>query len=265
MWATLLACIWWKSQVRIPNPQRTIAMGLCFPAQTFFVIILKGIIMCGRFALKTPPRSIQEHFHLPETIHLSPRYNIAPSQAIAAVRHLPGKPFRQLDMLHWGLIPHWSKDMKIGNKMINARAETLAQKPSFHTPFKKRRCLIIADGFYEWKHSGKAKQPIYVHMKNGAIFGFAGLWDSWHNADGSSVESCTIITTSPNELIREIHDRMPVILPPEQYETWLQDSTPEHFLQQLLMPYPADAMEAYRVSSVVNSPKNDTPACIKPI
>jgi putative SOS response-associated peptidase YedK len=221
--------------------------------------------MCGRFALKTPPRSIQEHFSLPGTVELSPRYNIAPSQAIAVVRHLPGKRFRQLDMLRWGLIPHWAKDIKIGYKMINARAETLAQKPSFRAAFQKRRCLVIADGFYEWAHSGKTKQPLYVHLKNGAVFGFAGLWESWHSPGGSMVESCTIITTSANELIREIHDRMPVILRSEQYETWLQDSTPEHFLQQLLMPYPAEAMEAYRVSPEVNSPTNDTPACIKPI
>jgi putative SOS response-associated peptidase YedK len=221
--------------------------------------------MCGRFALKTPPRSIQEHFHLPETVNLSPRYNIAPSQAIAVVRHLPGKRFPQQDMLRWGLIPHWAKDMKISYKMINARAETLAQKPSFREAFKKRRCMIAADGFYEWKHSGKAKQPIYVQMKNGAVFGIAGLWESWNSPEGNIVESCTIVTTSANRLISEIHDRMPVILPPEQYETWLQDSPPEHSLQQLLMPYPADAMEAYQVSSIVNSPKNDTPACILPI
>jgi putative SOS response-associated peptidase YedK len=221
--------------------------------------------MCGRFALKTPPRTIQEHFQLPETVDLSPRYNIAPSQEIAAVRLLPEKGIRQLDMLHWGLIPHWARDMKIGYRMINARAETLAQKPSFRAAFKKRRCLIIADGFYEWKHAGKAKQPFYVHLKNGAVFAFAGLWESWHSPDGSTLESCTIITTSANELISEIHDRMPVILPPSQYGSWLQVSTPEQSLQQLFAPYPAEAMEAYRVSAEVNSPRNDTPACIKAI
>ena len=221
--------------------------------------------MCGRFALKAPPRSIQEHFHLPERVNLSPRYNIAPSQAIAVVRHLPGKSSRQLDLLRWGLIPGWAKDMKVGYKMINARAETLAQKPSFRAAFKKRRCLIAADGFYEWKHSGKTKQPFYVHLKNGAVFAFAGLWESWKSPEGSTIESCTIITTAPNGLLQKIHDRMPVILPPEQYETWLQDSTPEHSLQQLLMPYPAEAMEAYRVGPEVNSPKNDTPACMLPL
>jgi putative SOS response-associated peptidase YedK len=221
--------------------------------------------MCGRFALKTPPRSIQEHFHLPETVNLSPRYNIAPSQAVAAVRHLPGKNIRQLDMLRWGLIPGWAKDMKLGYKMINARSETLAQKPSFRTSFKKRRCLIAADGFYEWKHVGREKQPFYLHLKNGALFAFAGLWESWHGPDGTTVESCTIITTAANKLLREIHARMPVILPPADYETWLQDSTPEQSLLQLLMPYPAEAMAAHRVGSIVNSPKNDVPDCLFPV
>ena len=220
--------------------------------------------MCGRFALKAPPRTIQEHFHLPETIELSPRYNIAPSQAIAVVRYLQGKITRQLDLLRWGLIPHWANDIKIGYKMINARSETLAQKPSFRAAFKKRRCLIVADGFYEWKHAGRIKEPFYVQLENGAVFGFAGLWESWKSPDGNIVESCTVITTSANELTRKIHDRMPVILLPADYETWLQDSTPEQRLQQLLAPYPAEVMEMYRVSSEVNSPKNDTPACIRP-
>jgi putative SOS response-associated peptidase YedK len=154
--------------------------------------------------------------------------------------------------------------MKNGYKMINARSETLAQKPSFRAAFKKRRCLIVADGFYEWKHAGRIKEPFYVQLENGAVFGFAGLWESWKSPDGNIVESCTVITTSANELIRKIHDRMPVILLPADYETWLHDSTPEQRLQQLLTPYPAEVMEMYRVSSEVNSPKNDTPACIRP-
>jgi putative SOS response-associated peptidase YedK len=238
---------------------------LCFTAHPFFRNYPERKTMCGRFALKAPPRSIQEHFHLPETVNLSPRYNIAPSQAVAVVRQLPGQSFRQLDLLRWGLIPGWARDMKIGYKLINARSETLAQKPSYRAAFKKRRCLIAADGFYEWKHSGKAKQPFYLHLKNDAVFGFAGLWEAWRSAEGNMVESCTIITTEPNELLRDIHDRMPAILHPDQYETWLQDSTPEHLLQQLLMPYPAEMMEAYRVGPAVNSPKNDAPACMLPL
>jgi putative SOS response-associated peptidase YedK len=221
--------------------------------------------MCGRFALKAPPRSIQEHFHLPETPDLSPRYNIAPSQSVAVVRQLPGKDFRHLNMLRWGLIPHWAKDMKIGYKMINARAETLAQKPSFRSAFKKKRCLIAADGFYEWTHSGTKKLPIYVQLKSGSVFAFTGLWESWNSPEGTKIESCTIITTSPNKLIRKIHDRMPVILSPEHYELWLQDSTPEHVLQQLLVPYPAEKIEAFQVSTEVNSPNNNSPACILPV
>jgi putative SOS response-associated peptidase YedK len=235
------------------------------PRNPFFTIILKGKIMCGRFALKAPPRSIQEHFHLPEILDLPPKYNIAPSQMIAVVRHLPGKSSHQLDMLRWGLIPNWAKDMNIGYKLINARAETLAQKPSFRTALKKRRCLIAADGFYEWKHSGKTKQPFYVQLKKGGVLGFAGLWESWLGPDGNIVESCTIITTSPNELIREIHDRMPVIIHPDQYEIWLQDSPSVQSLQQLFMPYPAAKMEAYQVSSEVNSPKNDAATCLAPV
>jgi len=221
--------------------------------------------MCGRFALRTPPKSIQEHFDLPETVDLSPRYNIAPSQQIAVVRHLPGNKFRQLDMLRWGLIPHWAKDMKTGYKLINARGETLKQKTSFRSAFKKRRCLIVADGFYEWKRSGKIRQPFYVQLKKDSVFGFAGLWESWNGPDGNKVESTTIITTSPNKLIREIHDRMPVILHTKQYETWLLDSTPELTLQGLLAPYPEDEMVAFRVSSKVNSPGNNSPDCLIPV
>ena len=221
--------------------------------------------MCGRFALKTPPVFIQEHFHLPDTPDLPPRYNIAPSQGIAVIRHLPEKSFRQLDMIRWGLIPYWAEDIKIGSKLINARSETLAQKPSFRTAFKKRRCLIAADGFYEWKRTGKIKQPFYVQLKKGGVFSFAGLWETWKSSNGNSIESCTIITTSPNELIREIHDRMPVILHPEQYEIWLQGQPSSHSLQQLYAPYPAGRMEMYRVSSEVNSPKNESPACLMPV
>jgi len=181
------------------------------------------------------------------------------------IRHLSGKGYRQLDILRWGFIPGWAKDMKISYRMINARAETLAQKPAFRTAFNKRRCIIAADGFYEWLHSGKTKQPFFVHMKNGAVFGFAGLWESWNSPEGSTVESCTIITTSANDLVGKIHDRMPVILHPARYEAWLQDYTPVQTLQQLLMPYPAEEMETYRVSSEVNSPKNDTMDCIRPV
>ena len=221
--------------------------------------------MCGRFALKTPPRTIQEHFCLPESITLPPRYNIAPSQNVAAVRMMPGKSVRQMVMLHWGLIPHWAKDMKIGYRMINARAETLLQKPSFKAPYKKRRCLIPADGFYEWLHTGKSKIPYYIQLKKGAVFGLAGLWESWNSPDGDHVESCTIITAEANRLIRTIHDRMPVIISPDRYETWLQDSAELQMMQQILTPYPAEEMRMHRVGPEVNSPRNDSPECIRSI
>ena len=221
--------------------------------------------MCGRFALKAPPRSIQEHFQLQEEVEIPPRFNIAPSQAIAVVRQLPEEDLRRLDMLRWGLIPFWAKDEKISYKMINGRAETLTQKPSFRVAFKKRRCLIAADGFYEWHNKGKAKQPLFVQLITGAVFAFAGLWEFWRSPEGNIVESCTIITTAPNELLLDIHDRMPVIIPPEHYETWLQSVTREETLQALLAPYPEEKMEVYRVGSTVNSPKNDMPECIEPM
>ena len=222
--------------------------------------------MCGRFALKAPPRSIQEHFHLPEALDLAPpRFNIAPSQPVAVIRRLPENNLPQLNMLRWGLIPHWAKDMKIGYKLINARGETLKQKPSFRSAFKKRRCLIVADGFYEWRRSGKIRQPFYVQLKKKSVFGFAGLWESWNGPDGNIVESTTIITTVPNELISEVHGRMPVILHPQQYDTWLLDSTPDDALLALLKPYPADKMEMYQVGSIVNSPENDSPGCLIPV
>lgn len=221
--------------------------------------------MCGRFALRIPPKSIQQHYDLPETVELPPRYNIAPSQAVAVIRQMPAKSLRQLDLLRWGLVPYWAKDIKISYRMINARAETLSQKPSFRTAFKKRRCLVAADGFYEWIHEGKTKQPYFIQLKNRIVFSFAGLWESWNNPDGGVIESCTIITTSANELVRKIHDRMPVILPPELYAEWLDNTIPAESVQKFLIPFPSDEMEVYRVGPTINSPKNDTPACLLPI
>lgn len=221
--------------------------------------------MCGRFALKTPPRTIREHFNLPEAVALTPRYNIAPSQEVAAVRKSPDKKNRQLDMLRWGLIPGWARDMKVGYRMINGRAETLAQKPSFRSAFRKRRCLIAADGFYEWHHAGKSRTPYFIQLKNDPVFAFAGLWESWNSPEGRTIESCTIITTAANELVKRMHDRMPVIISPDQYDTWLQDNAAPDSLQQLLRPYPADEMQMHRVGPGVNSPKNDAPECILPL
>lgn len=170
---------------------------------------------------------------------------------------------RKLEMLHWGLIPSWAKDPEVGNKMINARAETVAEKPSYRKAFKERRCLILADGFYEWQKTDSGKQPFYIRMEDESPFAFAGLWESWQN--GREIRSCTIITTSPNEVAAQVHNRMPVILHPEDYEMWLDPDFDEREpLTTLLKPFPAEAMEAYPVSRKVNRPANNDPEVIEP-
>ena len=179
--------------------------------------------MCGRYSLKSDPKKISSEFNIPEkeTEKLKPRHNIAPAQPVAA---LIRDEKIKLDFLNWGLIPSWSKDPSIGARMINARCETLAEKPSFRGLLKSRRCLILADGFYEWKAIGKKKQPHYIRLKSQDPFCFAGLWSEWASTDGSEIRSCAIITTQPNELMQEIHNRMPVILPREAREEWLDPS-----------------------------------------
>ena len=222
--------------------------------------------MCGRFTLTVDPADLQEAF--PEFSFPAkgiPRYNIAPSQPILA---LPNDGTKQADFFVWGLIPSWAKDPSIGNRLINARAETLAEKPSFRSAYKYHRCLIFADGFFEWQARPglKSKAPHFIRLKSGEPFAFAGLWEHWQPADGSEIRSATIITTEPNELMASIHSRMPVILPPDTYSQWL-DSAPQspNRLQNLLVPYPAGEMEAYPVSTLVNSPGNDRPECILPV
>ena len=221
--------------------------------------------MCGRFSLTSDPNDLREAFpwlNIPEQI--SPRYNIAPSQPVAAV---PNDGSNKLDFFQWGLVPYWAKDPTIGNRMINARAESLAEKPSFKTAFRRRRCLILADGFYEWKLEVgmKTKVPMYIHLKSGAPFAFAGLWERWHSKDGSMLLSCTIITTEPNTLMQSIHNRMPVIMPREKYDLWLSPEEVDNTeLLKLLIPYQDIDMEAYPVSRMVNSPNNDVRACIEP-
>ena len=194
-----------------------------------------------------------------------PRYNIAPSQPILTV---PNNDQGKFEFFQWGLIPFWAKDPSIGNQMCNARAETLAEKNSYKHAFRRRRCLIPADGFYEWKHipGSKVKQPVYIRMKSGHPFSFAGLWENWNSPDGSQVRSVTIITTEPNELIEPIHNRMPVIVKPEHYKRWLDpgEKEPEE-LSGLLGPYPAEEMELYPISTQVNSTKNDGPELIKKV
>jgi putative SOS response-associated peptidase YedK len=219
--------------------------------------------MCGRYTLRTPVNDLVGQFHIEEyTSDIAPNYNIAPTQEVAAVVEEDDK--RKLEMLRWGLIPSWAKDPAIGNKMINARAETVSEKPSFRSAFKKRRCLILADGFYEWQKMDDGKQPYHIKMEDGSPFAFAGLWKAWDKY-GEEIHSCTIITTGANDLMNEIHHRMPVILPLEDYDMWLDpDFEEKDALTSLLKPYPADAMEAYPVSRRVNKPSNNEPSVVEP-
>jgi putative SOS response-associated peptidase YedK len=217
--------------------------------------------MCGRYTLSTPVGKLAEEFDLSGSLpDLQSSYNVAPTQEVPAV--VAGNGGRRLEMLRWGLIPSWADDPGIGSRMINARSETVAEKPSFRRAFKERRCLIPADGFYEWQKTNGSKQPYYFRMKDGRPFAFAGLWESW--AGDGEIRSCTILTTDANHLVGEIHQRMPVILPSEYYELWLEPAVREpDQLLPLLNPYPTDEMEAYPVSRRVNSPSNDDPGCVE--
>jgi putative SOS response-associated peptidase YedK len=218
--------------------------------------------MCGRYTLKTPVNVLAERFQLDEyPSSLTPSYNIAPTQEVAAVVQEDDR--RKLELFHWGLIPSWAKDPAVGNRMINAGAETVSEKPSFRTASKKRRCLIVADGFYEWRKTDGGKQPFYIRMKDSSPFAFAGLWEAWQ--DGEEIRSCSIITTIANDLMGEIHHRMPVILTPENYGVWLDPGFEEkEALSDLLRPYPSEEMEAYAVSRRVNKPSNIEASVIEP-
>jgi putative SOS response-associated peptidase YedK len=193
---------------------------------------------------------------------LLPLFNIAPTNPIAAMRVVPGGQERELVTLRWGLIPSWADDPKIGYRMINARSETVATKPSFRSAFKSRRCLIAADGYFEWQKWDGAKQPFYIHMKGGKLFAFAGLWERWAPQDGEAIESCTILTTDANELTKPIHDRMPVIVDPSDFKLWLDPAERPDVLQELLRPYAPKSMEAYPVSTFVNNVRNKGSQCV---
>lgn len=224
--------------------------------------------MCGRFYLDADIKALvdffeinQEQFDLPEIL---PRYNIAPSQQIAACR-ANSEGQRELALLRWGLIPHWAKEEKIGYKMINARAETVAEKPAYREAFKRRRCLIPATGFYEWKAEDKGKQPYNIHRRDGRLFAFAGLWEHWQGQEGEPVGSCTIIVGPPNDLVAKIHDRMPVVLTPDDFSPWLDAGAAAEGLLPLLIPAPAGEWESYPISKAVNKPANDGPELIERI
>lgn len=221
--------------------------------------------MCGRFTLRSKLNRILAEFSVEasESLLWEPRFNIAPTQNVATIQLRDG--VRQLELHRWGLIPSWADDPSIGNRMINARADGVADKPSFRSAFKKNRCLVVTDGFYEWKKDGKAKQPYFIRLKEDKPFAFAGLAEHWHRGD-QAIDSCTVITTEPNELMAGIHDRMPVILSPDDYDLWLDpEFQGKDKLLSLLRPYPADEMAAYPVSTLVNSPKNERPECVEQV
>ena len=237
--------------------------------------------MCGRYSLTTPAEGLRRLFDFPEQPNLPPRYNIAPTQQVAAVRLAPPtaadaedvgteaacEAGRHLAMLRWGLVPSWAKDAAIGSRMINARAETLADKPAFRAAFRKRRCLLVADGFYEWRKRAEGpKQPYRIALEDGGPFAFAGLWERWRNPqDGAWVETCTIVTTDANQLLRPIHHRMPVILDPADYAAWLDPATASGAAQKLLGPYAGTGLMAYPISLRVNKVANDDPSVIVPL
>jgi putative SOS response-associated peptidase YedK len=221
--------------------------------------------MCGRFALAADEAELESEFEgvvFPKTF--AARFNIAPSQPVLAI---PNDGKKAADFFLWGLVPSWAKDASIGERLINARGETLAEKPSFRGSYKYQRCLIPASGFYEWKSQpgSKIRVPHFVHLKSRKVFAFAGLWAEWNSADGGPIRTCTVVTTTPNEVMASIHNRMPVILGKADYVEWLDASprSPEN-LEHLLKPYAAADMEAYAVSTLVNSPANDRPDCILP-
>jgi putative SOS response-associated peptidase YedK len=222
--------------------------------------------MCGRFSQTATPAMIAQQFDVAPPPLFAPRYNIAPSQPVVAIRIEPDTATHQLLLLRWGLIPSWAKDPKIGHQCINAKAETVAERPSFRAAFKKRRCLVIATGFYEWQVQERAKQPMWIGLKSHRSFAFAGLWEQWQPPEGEAIESCTILTTEPNELLRSIHNRMPVILSPASYEQWLDPTVQQtEPLKALLRPYPSEELLAYPVSTLVNNPRHDAPDCLEPL
>jgi len=219
--------------------------------------------MCGRYAFFSPAEAVRRTFALDDVPELEPRYNVAPTQDVPAVRAAE-EGARRFAMLHWGLVPKWAKERAIGNRMINARAETLAEKPSFRDAFRKRRCLVLTDGWYEWQVAPGGKQPWFIRMKDARPFAFAGLWERWKDpANGSLLESCTIVTTGAAASIRRIHDRMPVVLAESDWDRWLDTAFSDtESLSELLRPYDAGELEAWPVSREVNAPKNQGPGLI---
>lgn len=220
--------------------------------------------MCGRFTLQNPSDVLADLFDLDEVPDLKPRYNIAPTQTVPAIRSGIQDEPREIAMLRWGLIPFFAKDMKMGARMINARSETVASKPSFRAAFKRRRCLVPADGFYEWRKEGGEKFPFHIHMADYKVFAMAGLYERWKNPEGGVVESCTVLTTEPNEEMKPIHDRMPVILAPEDWDLWLDPGVESaDLIQPLLTPWEGDKLLPQSVTKFVNNARHEGPECLE--
>ncbi len=222
--------------------------------------------MCGRFTSYHSSSEIAKAFNLTDVPQLKPRYNIAPTQEVATIIRSDASGEREFKWLRWGLIPHWAKEKSIGNKLINARAETIAQKPSFRSAFKHSRCLIIASGFYEWASQEKGKQPFLIQQIDNLPFALAGLWSTWESEEVETIDSCTIITTEANEIMIPIHQRMPVILKSNDYDLWLDSTVKQpELLQALLQPFDSERLKVYPVSTLVNNPRNNSPDCIRSI
>ena len=225
--------------------------------------------MCGRFTLRSPMSVLVKQFGLSSEIELPARFNVAPTQQVAALRHPEAMDHETAQgygftLLRWGLIPFWSKEVSSSKPLINARSETVAEKPSFRTSFKRKRCLILADGYYEWKAKGGEKQPFYISRKDQLPFVMAGLWDRYDRGE-TPIESCTILTTDANQATKPVHHRMPVMLAARDFKTWLNPESASEALQELLIPDPSDSLQLTPVSRHVNSPRNDDPSCIEPI
>jgi len=251
--------MWEKSHLRVKRGRRHLA----WVCQTLFY----GA-MCGRYSLTTPLEAMSDLFGFVERPNLAPRYNIAPTQQVAAVR-LGDDGVRHLVQLRWGLVPGWAKEAGIGSRMINARAESVAEKPAFRAAFSQRRCLIPADGFYEWQAAGEgraAKQPYRITLADGGPFGFAGLWESWRDPQSDErIESCTIVTTEASEGLRSIHPRMPVVLPPKSHAVWLDSASGSEAALALLRPYSSETLVTTAISTRVNKAANDDPSVIEPL
>jgi putative SOS response-associated peptidase YedK len=223
--------------------------------------------VCGRYRLSRRKQLIEEHFDAPDwQDDWSPRYNVAPTQPVPVIRQNPKEPVRELSLMRWGLIPAWSKDPSSAARMINARSETAHTLPAFREAMKLRRCLVPADGFYEWQRRGSAKQPFCFEVGDGGLFAFAGLWDRWKDPSGQWVKSCSILTTTPNAVTSAVHDRMPVIIDPDAYDLWLDPGmTDVHVVSELLKPYDPRLMRCYPISTRINHVANDDAECCQPV